>query len=246
MIGIIRAAADLQAFCGESGWRFCFIGAAGVPPARPLDPGDRSPRPGVPRGEGVRPGIPDPRPVSRVPLAGFLERHRLRVLDPLLLDGRPRGTPRPRHRGPAPRRRTDPRGRLLPGPLPDERGPPGDPTARAPHRRLDALRGDRRRGPGRRAGAIRCRPPGLPRARAAVEAEQFDLIISDIGLPDGSGLDIMRLVRKRRPIKGIALSGFGMEEDIQRSREAGFSEHLTKPVDLRVLREAIRRLVEPE
>lgn len=69
----------------------------------------------------------------------------------------------------------------------------------------------------------------------------FDLLISDIGLPDASGLDLMRQLQARRPIVGIALSGFGMEEDIRRSKEAGFSEHLTKPLDFTVLLQAIDR-----
>ena len=78
-------------------------------------------------------------------------------------------------------------------------------------------------------------------AIAAVENETFDLLISDIGLPDGSGLDVMRHV-KNRVDRGIALSGFGQEEDLRRSREAGFSVHLTKPVNFNMLKEVIRRV----
>lgn len=74
------------------------------------------------------------------------------------------------------------------------------------------------------------------------ETRPFHLLISDIGLPDGSGLDLMRLLLSRQPVRGIVLSGFGMDEDIQRSREAGFSEHLTKPVNITQLNEAIRRV----
>jgi len=67
-------------------------------------------------------------------------------------------------------------------------------------------------------------------ALSAAEQGSFDLLISDIGLPDGSGLELMKQLRARNGgrVKGIALSGFGMEEDVQRSREAGFREHLTK------------------
>ena len=72
--------------------------------------------------------------------------------------------------------------------------------------------------------------------------EPFDLLISDIGLPDGTGLDLMQQLLQRRPIKGIALSGFGMEEDVKRSRAAGFSEHLTKPVNLQRLQTAIAKI----
>ena len=84
-------------------------------------------------------------------------------------------------------------------------------------------------------------------------SEPFDLVISDLGLPDGSGLDLMRHLLEqhgREPstssnesIKGIALSGYGMEADRQRSREAGFAEHLTKPVDLQRLQDVIRNVV---
>jgi DNA-binding response OmpR family regulator len=77
----------------------------------------------------------------------------------------------------------------------------------------------------------------------AAKKETFDLVISDIGLPDGSGLELMRELRKRYQIKGICLSGFGMEEDIRRSAEAGFDYHLTKPIDFMKLEAAIELLV---
>ncbi len=70
----------------------------------------------------------------------------------------------------------------------------------------------------------------------------FDLLISDIGLPDGSGLELMEQLLKRRPIKGIALSGFGMEEDVKKSKQAGFYEHLTKPINFKRLKTAIKQL----
>lgn len=75
-----------------------------------------------------------------------------------------------------------------------------------------------------------------------VETEEFDLLISDIGLPDGSGLDVMRYVKSRQKLKGIALSGFGMEEDVRRSREAGFVQHLTKPVNFQKLGAVIEQI----
>jgi len=70
----------------------------------------------------------------------------------------------------------------------------------------------------------------------------FDLLISDIRLPDGSGLDLLRRLRSNRPIRGIAISGFGTEEDRRRSRDAGYETHLIKPVDFNVLLEAIERV----
>jgi len=79
-------------------------------------------------------------------------------------------------------------------------------------------------------------------ALESAAGERFDLLVSDIGLPDGSGLDVMRAVKDRYGLRGIALSGFGREADIRRSREAGFQDHLTKPVDFQVLRRKIESL----
>jgi len=72
---------------------------------------------------------------------------------------------------------------------------------------------------------------------------EFDLVISDVGLPDGSGLDLMSRLRERYGLSGIALSGFGMDQDRAASKAAGFAEHLTKPVDVDRLRNAIERLM---
>jgi PAS domain S-box-containing protein len=71
-------------------------------------------------------------------------------------------------------------------------------------------------------------------AAAISKAEQagFDLVISDLGLPDGSGLELMRGLR---PLPGIALTGYGLEADVKKAREAGFLAHLTKPIDARRL-----------
>jgi CheY-like chemotaxis protein len=76
------------------------------------------------------------------------------------------------------------------------------------------------------------------------DEEEFDILLSDIGLPDGSGLELIRHIRKTRNVPALALSGFGMEEDLQRSRDAGFSDHLTKPVSLDRLQSAIAGLQE--
>src|SRR5687767_12411747 len=59
--------------------------------------------------------------------------------------------------------------------------------------------------------------------RIADEAE-FDILLSDIGLPDGSGLELIRRIRQTRNVPALALSGFGMEEDLQRSRDARSEE----------------------
>ena len=75
---------------------------------------------------------------------------------------------------------------------------------------------------------------------------KFDLLISDIGLPDRSGYELMEELRAQNGLPGIALSGFGMENDISRARAAGFSDHLTKPINFERLEQAIRNLLEPE
>lgn len=71
--------------------------------------------------------------------------------------------------------------------------------------------------------------------------QNFDLLISDLGLPDGSGYDIVRQLDEGFP--AIALSGYGTDEDIRMSQEAGFAEHLTKPVSFQTLRAAVDRLI---
>jgi len=85
--------------------------------------------------------------------------------------------------------------------------------------------------------------------RLALEAIQdgvMDLIVCDIGLPDGDGWQLMEIVRTHHRVAGIAMSGFGMEQDIQKSHEAGFAEHLVKPVDPARLEEAIEHVVHSE
>jgi CheY-like chemotaxis protein len=62
--------------------------------------------------------------------------------------------------------------------------------------------------------------------------EEFDVLISDLGLPDGSGIDLMERLNSKRPLLGIALTGYGMEDDIRKSHAAGFKHHLVKPIDL--------------
>jgi signal transduction histidine kinase/CheY-like chemotaxis protein len=86
----------------------------------------------------------------------------------------------------------------------------------------------------------------IEEALRKVSAGNFDLLISDIGLPDGSGCELLQRVRDIQPVPAIALSGFGMEADVKRSMDAGFSAHLTKPVSLEQLQEAIGALMGQE
>jgi signal transduction histidine kinase/CheY-like chemotaxis protein len=76
-----------------------------------------------------------------------------------------------------------------------------------------------------------------------VRTEEFDLLISDIGLPDRSGYELMREVRLNKDLPGIALSGFGSEQDVNQAREAGFAEHLTKPINFERLEKTIQTLL---
>jgi len=68
------------------------------------------------------------------------------------------------------------------------------------------------------------------------------VLICDIGLPDGSGYEVVSQTRRARPIKAVALTGFGTEEDLRRSREAGFDFHLVKPVDFHELQTILDKL----
>lgn len=82
-------------------------------------------------------------------------------------------------------------------------------------------------------------------ALAAYAVEHFDVVISDLGLPDGNGFDLMRTIQKLRPVPAIALSGYGMENDLRLTKEAGFFAHLVKPVNLDQLRLLLTQLPLP-
>jgi signal transduction histidine kinase len=79
----------------------------------------------------------------------------------------------------------------------------------------------------------------LAEARELYRREKFDLLISDIGLPDGNGYELMSELRGSNGLVGIALTGYGMEEDVDRSRKAGFFMQLTKPVSIQALDSAL-------
>ncbi|MFT4435879.1 response regulator [Caballeronia sp. 15715] len=82
-------------------------------------------------------------------------------------------------------------------------------------------------------------------ALALARGETFDLLVSDIGLPDGSGLEVARAWTDLQPGKpSVAITGYGMDEDIRRCRDAGFLDHLTKPVDFARLESLIHALAQ--
>ena len=79
-----------------------------------------------------------------------------------------------------------------------------------------------------------------------LDRQPIDAIVSDIGLPDRSGYELMQELSTTKGLRGIALSGFGMENDVNRARAAGFSEHLTKPINFDRLEQSIQSLLDPE
>jgi CheY-like chemotaxis protein len=81
--------------------------------------------------------------------------------------------------------------------------------------------------------------PSVAEARAIASREKFDLLISDIGLPDGNGYELMAELHSRHRLVGIALTGYGTERDVSRSHAAGFVTHLTKPVSVQALEGAL-------
>ena len=91
----------------------------------------------------------------------------------------------------------------------------------------------------RRAGHTVVTASTVADALAAAAAGTFELVISDLGLPDGSGIQLMEKLRDTAGLRGIALSGYGMEDDLARCREAGFVTHLVKPVRFADLQRAI-------
>jgi signal transduction histidine kinase len=81
-------------------------------------------------------------------------------------------------------------------------------------------------------------------ALEAARLEDFDLLVSDIGLPDGTGEDLIRQLQDKGPkLPSIALSGYGTDQDVESSRAAGFQVHLTKPVLPQHLRTTIDSLL---
>jgi hypothetical protein len=69
--------------------------------------------------------------------------------------------------------------------------------------------------------------------------EKFDLILSDVGLPDGNGVSLIHAVRAFCDTPAIALTGYGMREDVERCLKAGFNKHVTKPVTFETLQRII-------
>jgi PAS domain S-box-containing protein len=84
----------------------------------------------------------------------------------------------------------------------------------------------------------------LRMAEKEMRSAGIDLVMSDLGLPDGSGLDLMRELAAKYSLRGIALSGFGMDSDLEQSTAAGFARHLIKPLDITVIRSTIAEIMQ--
>jgi PAS domain S-box-containing protein len=82
----------------------------------------------------------------------------------------------------------------------------------------------------------------IKRAIEIVTAGKIDVLLSDIGLPDGSGYDVILQAKRKQRIKAVAITGFGTEEDVRRSKEAGFDFHLVKPIDLHELQTVLAQV----
>jgi PAS domain S-box-containing protein len=77
-------------------------------------------------------------------------------------------------------------------------------------------------------------------ALAVAKNSPFDLLLTDMGLPDGSGDELFLELKRSQPgLLGVAITGYGMDEDISRSSAAGFLNHFTKPIDFAFLRERL-------
>ena len=83
---------------------------------------------------------------------------------------------------------------------------------------------------------------GAQIALQIIESKEFDVILSDIGLPDGNGYEVIAQAKLKGPVKGVALTGLDKDEDAKRSKEAGFDFHLTKPVDFHELRTVLAQV----
>ena len=96
---------------------------------------------------------------------------------------------------------------------------------------------------GRRGYQVRS-ATSLDAAEQLARQEAFDVIVCDMSLPDGNGRELLARLRATPPVHGgIVLSGYNDDEDLERSRAAGYKAHLAKPVDVSKLDQTIRRIV---
>ncbi|MFN2476376.1 MAG: response regulator [Chthoniobacterales bacterium] len=92
-------------------------------------------------------------------------------------------------------------------------------------------------------GHVVCVANNVQSARECARSADFDILLSDLGLPDGNGWDLLRELRPRTTFKAIAMSGYNTAEDVARSKAAGFVEHLAKPLVPEDLEAAFERVM---
>src|SRR5437879_6029728 len=85
--------------------------------------------------------------------------------------------------------------------------------------------------------------PDIASARGLAKAVEFDVLLSDLRLPDGTGWDLMQELSATKPVRAIAISGHNTDVDIERSRKVGFLDHIAKPLVAEELTAAIERAV---
>lgn len=83
---------------------------------------------------------------------------------------------------------------------------------------------------------------GAQNAKNMIDSKEFDVVLCDIALPDGTGYDVIAEAKRKKPVKAVAISGFAATEDIERGRRAGFDFHLAKPVDFHELRSVLGQI----
>ena len=85
--------------------------------------------------------------------------------------------------------------------------------------------------------------PDVASARALAKAVEFDVLLSDIRLPDGTGWDLMRELSRDQTVRGIAISGYNSDDEIARSKRVGFLDHIAKPLATEELTAALEHAV---
>ena len=75
-----------------------------------------------------------------------------------------------------------------------------------------------------------------------INSEEFDVVLCDIALPDGTGYDVIAEAKRKRVLKAVALSAFAARDDVERGKKAGFDFHLAKPVDFHELRSVLGQI----
>src|SRR5215216_3137480 len=83
---------------------------------------------------------------------------------------------------------------------------------------------------------------GAQNALSIINSKEFDVVLCDIALPDGSGYDVIAEAKRKRPFKAVAITGFGGSDDIARGKQAGLDFHLTNPVDFHELRAVLGQI----